>query len=93
MEPESSLPCSQEPSTGPYSELPIRMIKSESMILAMHVAHMGKKRSAYKVSVEKPEEKRPHERPIRRWEDNIKTDLKEIRCEDVYWIQVPTDRD
>jgi hypothetical protein len=29
--------------------------------------------------VEKPEGKRPLERPRRRWEDNIKMDLQEVR--------------
>jgi hypothetical protein len=35
---------------------------------------MGKRRGAYGVSVEKPEGRRPLERPRRRWEDNIKLD-------------------
>jgi len=32
----------------------------------------------YRVSVEKLEEKRPFERPGHRWDDNVKTELKEI---------------
>jgi hypothetical protein len=32
----------------------------------------------YRVSVVKPEGKRPLERPRRRWEDGIKMDLREI---------------
>jgi hypothetical protein len=38
----------------------------------------GEKGNAYRVFVGKPEGKRPLERPRRKWEDNIKTDLKEI---------------
>jgi hypothetical protein len=38
----------------------------------------GKKRNAYMILVGKPEEKRPRERPIHRWVDNIKMDLREI---------------
>ena len=38
---------------------------------------MGKKRGTYRVLVEKPEGKRPLGRPRRRWEDNIKMDLRE----------------
>jgi hypothetical protein len=38
----------------------------------------GKKMNAYKVLVGTPEGRRPLGRPIRRWEDNIKIDLKEI---------------
>ena len=39
---------------------------------AGHVAHMGDRRSAYKVLVGKPEGKKPLGRPRRRCEDNIK---------------------
>jgi hypothetical protein len=39
---------------------------------------MGEKRNAYRILVGKPEGKGPLERPRRRWEDNIKTDLREI---------------
>jgi hypothetical protein len=35
----------------------------------------GKGRGLYRVSVEKPEEKKPMGRPKRRLEDNIKIDL------------------
>jgi hypothetical protein len=35
---------------------------------------------------------RPLARPTRRWEDNIKTDLKETRYEDVNWTQLVQDR-
>jgi hypothetical protein len=41
----------------------------------------------------KPEEKRPHGRPRRRWENNIKMDLKGIGSEGVDWVHVPQDRD
>ena len=43
----------------------------------------GKKRYAYRVLVGKPQGKKPLAGPGRRWEDNIKRDLKEIRCEGV----------
>jgi hypothetical protein len=39
---------------------------------------MGEKRSAYRILVEKPEEKRSLGRPICRWVDNIKMDPREI---------------
>jgi hypothetical protein len=37
---------------------------------------MREKRKAYRILVGKPEEKRPLGRPRRRWEDNIKMDLR-----------------
>jgi hypothetical protein len=39
---------------------------------------MGEGRNMYRVLVGKPEGKRPLGRPMRRWEDGIKMDLREI---------------
>jgi hypothetical protein len=39
---------------------------------------MGEKRNAYRISVGKPEGKIQLGRPRRRWEDNIKMDIREI---------------
>jgi hypothetical protein len=44
---------------------------------------MGEKRDAYRVLVGNPEGKGPHGRPRRKWEDNIKMNLKEICWESV----------
>jgi hypothetical protein len=54
----------------------IRQMKSRRMRWAGHVARMGEERNVYRVLVGKPEGKRPLERPRRRWEDGIKTDLR-----------------
>ncbi|KAJ4440501.1 hypothetical protein ANN_08642 [Periplaneta americana] len=56
----------------------IRNIKSRRLRWAGHVAHMGESRNAYRVLVGRPEGKRPLGRPRRRWEDNIKMDLREV---------------
>ena len=40
----------------------------------------------------KPEGKRPLCRPMGRWENNIRMDLKEVGWEDVDWIHLPQDR-
>jgi hypothetical protein len=48
----------------------IRQIKSRGMRWAGHVACMGEERNVYKVLVEKPEGKRPLERPRHRWDQN-----------------------
>ena len=41
----------------------------------------------------KPEGKRPLGRPRRRWEDNIKTDLQEVECGLLDWIELAQDWD
>jgi hypothetical protein len=45
---------------------------------AGHVTRVGEGRGVYRVSVGRPEGKRPLGRPRRKWEDNIKLDLREI---------------
>ncbi|KAJ4435663.1 hypothetical protein ANN_18279 [Periplaneta americana] len=60
---------------------------------AGHVARMGESRSAYRVLVGRPEGKRPLGRPRRRWEDNIKMDLREVGCDDRDRIDLAQDRD
>jgi hypothetical protein len=54
----------------------IRVIKSRRMSWAEHVARMAENTDAYRILVEKPEGKRPVERPRCRCEDNIKMDLR-----------------
>jgi hypothetical protein len=53
---------------------------------------MGEKRNMYRLLVGKPEGKRPVGRPRRRWIDNIKMDLLEIRLNVVVWIGLEQDR-
>jgi len=45
-------------------------------------------RNAYKILVGKPEGKRPLGRPRRRWEDNIRMDLREIEWQGVDWMHL-----
>ncbi|KAJ4440144.1 hypothetical protein ANN_08282 [Periplaneta americana] len=70
-----------------------RNIKSRRLRWAGHVARMGKSRNAYRVLVGRPEGKRSLGRPRRRWEDNIKMDLREVGYDDRDWINLAQDRD
>jgi hypothetical protein len=70
----------------------VRMIKSRRMRWAGHVARMGEGRGVYRVLVGRPEGKRPLERSRRRWEDNIKMDLREIEIDGANWIRMVQDR-
>jgi hypothetical protein len=71
----------------------IRQIKSRRMRWAGHVARIGEGRNVYRVLMGKPEGKRPLERPRRRWEAGIKTDLRENGWGGVEWIHLAQDRD
>jgi hypothetical protein len=53
----------------------------------------GKVRGAFNILVGKREGRRPLGRSRRRWEDNIKMDLREIGFGDVDWIHLAQDRD
>jgi hypothetical protein len=75
-----------------YSSLNIvKVIKSRRMRWAGHVAHMGEGRGVYRVLVGRSEGKRPLGRPRRRWEDNIKMDIREIGTDGANWIRLPQD--
>jgi hypothetical protein len=55
---------------------------------------MGERRGAYRALVGKPEGRRPLGRPRRRWEDNIKTDLREVGWGgSIDWVDLAKDRD
>ena len=56
----------------------IRVIKSRRLRWAGHVARMEEGRNAFKILTGKPTENRSFGRSRRRWEDNIRIDLKEI---------------
>jgi hypothetical protein len=52
----------------------------------------GDKMNAYRILVGKPEGNRPQGRPRRRWEGNIKMDLKVMRLGGMEWIHLDQDR-
>jgi hypothetical protein len=53
---------------------------------------MEEGRGVYRVLVGSPEGKRPLRRPRRRWEDNIKLDLRETEIDGANWIRLAEDR-
>ena len=71
----------------------IRSLKSRRLRWAGHVARMEQSRNAYRVLVGKLEEKRPLGRPRRRWEDNIKMDLREVDYTGEDWKTLAEDRE
>ena len=60
---------------------------------AGHVARMVEERGVYRFLLGKPEGRRPLERPRRRWVDNIRTDLQEVGCGYMDWIELAQVRD
>jgi hypothetical protein len=53
----------------------------------------GAMRNAYKIFGRKPEGKKTLGRYRRRWDDNIKMDLKEVGFGDVDWSHMAQDKD
>jgi hypothetical protein len=53
-----------------------------------HVAHIREGRCVYRVLVGRPEGKKPLGRPRRKWEDNIKMDLRDIVIDGSNWIRL-----
>jgi len=49
-------------------------------------------KNAYQVLVGRPGGRRKLGRYRRRWEDNIKRDLKELGCQGVCWVYLAQDR-
>jgi hypothetical protein len=70
----------------------VRVIKSRIMRWVGHVTYMEVGRGVHRVLIGRPEGKRPLERPRRRWEDNIKLDLREIGIDGTNWIRLAQDR-
>jgi hypothetical protein len=70
----------------------IKMIKSRKMCWAGHVAGIGEKKNACRIMVGKPQGTRLVGRSRRRWEDNIRMDLREIGRGCMDWIHLIQDR-
>jgi hypothetical protein len=53
-----------------------------------HVACTGEMRNAYNILIGNPEAKGPLARSGRRWKDNIKMYLNDVKCETVHWFKL-----
>ena len=70
----------------------VRMIKSRRLRWSDHVARI-EEGTAFKILTGTPAGKRPLGNPRRRWEDNIRMDLKEIGINTRNWVDSAQDRD
>jgi hypothetical protein len=52
----------------------------------------GEERGVYSILVGKPEAKRPLVGPRRKWENNIKLDLREVGIDGANWIRLAHDK-
>jgi hypothetical protein len=59
----------------------IRVIKSRYLCLTGHIVRMGEMRNVYKFLIGKLKGKRPLGIYRRRWEDNIRMNLREVGTE------------
>ena len=64
----------------------VRAIKSRRLRWAAHVSRMEEGGSAFKILTGTPTGKRPLGRPIRRWENNNRMDLKETGVDRESWV-------
>ena len=71
----------------------VRVVKSRRLKWTGHVARMMEGGSAFKILAGKPTGKRSLGRPRRRWEDNIRMDLKEIGIDTRNWIDSAQNKD
>jgi hypothetical protein len=96
MEPKVSLLYLQKPVDSVVIIIiiiSVTIIRSLRLRWAGHVARMGEERGAYRILVGRPEGRRPLGRPRRRWEDNIKMDIREVGGGGMNWIELAQDRD
>ena len=56
------------------------------------MARIGNKTRAYRILVGRSEVKRPLERPRRRWENNIKLALQDLRWKGMKWFNTAQGR-
>jgi hypothetical protein len=68
------------------------VIKFRRFRWASHVSRVEEGRSTFKILTDKPAGNRSLGRPRRRWDDNIRIDLKEIGNNTRNWVESAQDR-
>ena len=86
-------PLNFQPFNGDLFLLAWYLYKIEKNEMGGACSTNGERRGLYRVFVGKPEGKRPLGRPRRRWENNIKSDIKEVGWRSMVWIDLAEDRD
>ena len=71
----------------------VRVIKFRRLRWAGHVARIEEGKSVVKMLTGKSTGMRPLGRPRRRWDDNIKMDLKQVGINTRNWVDSAQDRD
>ena len=71
----------------------VTVIKCIRLRLTGHTARMEEGRSEFYILIATPTRKRPLGRSRRRWEDNIRMNLKEIGINTWSWVDSAQDRD
>jgi hypothetical protein len=71
----------------------VNLIKSRRLRWASHIARMEEGRRTFKILTGTTAGKRPLGRPRRRWEDNIRMNLKGIGINTRNWVDSAQDRD
>ena len=69
------------------------MIQSRRLKWADRVARVEEGRSAFRILTGKPIGKRPLGKPRRRWEDNIRINIKRMSINMRNWVDPAQDRD
>ena len=72
---------------------PIRVIKSRRLRWPGHISRLEEDKSSIKILTGTPAGRRPLGRPMRRCEDNVRRDLKEMGINRSNWVNSAQDRD
>jgi len=70
----------------------MKIMKSRRLRWAGNVARTEGRRRLYSIAIGRPDGRRPLGRPRRRWEDNIRRDLREVAVRYENWLDIVQER-